>query len=308
MVIFKKNINKKNYIIICLVIILSSIFVTYGRYIYNDIKDLYLSSKNFYFNSDKLTVNRAIYKVDNWSAVDAYSISINLNNSKNNLVHSDSDISYVINYTCSSNIECSLSSKDGILYSNENIDNFTAVLTPKTNFNDGDEAWIEIVVKSTAPYKKELSGRFILKVGKVGLSYSIDDKKNRTFFDFRITNSLDYYMVNEAFGDYSVGSRIDRITYMNLSDLDKSKCTSALITLRFDPEYVILDMTSNAYLNAQSVDTIEIDGYNYVNEISFKMDSESSESVRFYKADSSEDYTYPFTNTNSIVDFSYSQQ
>lgn len=307
MVIFKKNINKKNYIIICLVIILSSIFVTYGRYIYNDIKDLYLSSKNFYFNSDKLTVNRAIYKVDNWSAVDAYSISINLNNSKNNLVHSDSDISYVINYTCSSNIECSLSSKDGILYSNENIDNFTAVLTPKTNFNDGDEAWIEIVVKSTAPYKKELSGRFILKVGKVGLSYSIDDKKNRTFFDFRITNSLDYYMVNEAFGDYSVGSRIDRITYMNLSDLDKSKCTSALITLSFDPEYVILDMTSNAYLNAQSVDTIEIDGYNYVNEISFKMDSESSESVRFYKADSSEDYTYPFTNTNSIVDFSYSQ-
>lgn len=307
MVIFKKNINKKNYIIICLVIILSSIFVTYGRYIYNDIKDLYLSSKNFYFNSDKLTVNRAIYKVDNWSAVDAYSISINLNNSKNNMVHSDSDISYVISYTCSSNIECSLSSKDGILYSNENIDNFTAVLTPKTNFNDGDEAWIEIVVKSTAPYKKELSGRFILKVGKVGLSYSIDDKKNRTFFDFRITNSLDYYMVNEAFGDYSVGSRIDRITYMNLSDLDKSKCTSALITLSFDPEYVILDMTSNAYLNAQSVDTIEIDGYNYVNGISFKMDSESSESVRFYKADSSEDYTYPFTNTNSIVDFSYSQ-
>ena len=45
MVIFKKNINKKNYIIICLVIILSSIFVTYGRYIYNEVRNFYLASK-----------------------------------------------------------------------------------------------------------------------------------------------------------------------------------------------------------------------------------------------------------------------
>lgn len=307
MVIFKKNISKKNYIIICLSIILSAIFITYGRYIYNDIKDLYLASKSFYFNSDKLTTNRAIYQVDNWSAVDPYSISINLNNSKNNLVRSNSDISYVISYICSSNIECSVSSEEGILLTTENTDNFTAVLTPKGSFEDGDEAWIEIKVNSTSPYKKMLSGRFILKVGKIGLSYSIDDENNRPYFDFRITNSLDYYIVKEAIDGYDVGARIDKFTYMNLSNADKYKCTSALITLDFNPSDVILDMTSNAYLNAQSVETINIDGYNYVNKISFKMDSESSDTVRFYKADSSKDYTYPFTNTSSVVNFSYSQ-
>lgn len=307
MVIFKKNISKKAYIIICLIIILSSIVITYGRYIYNDIKDLYLASQNFYFNSDKLTTNRAIYQVDNWSAVDAYSISINLNNSKNNLLHSDSDISYVVTYACSSNIECSVSSEGGILLATENTDNFTAVLTPIGSFNDGDEAWIEITVKSTSPYKKTLSGRFILKVGKVGLSYSIDDIKNRAYFDFRITNSLDYYIVKEVIEGHAVGDRIDSITYNNLSSSDKSKCTSALISLEFDPNIVILDMTSNAYLNAQSVETVNIDGYDYVKKISFKMDAESSDAVRFYKADSSQDYTYPFTNTSSIVNFNYSQ-
>ena len=49
------------------------------------------------------------------------------------------------------------------------------------------------------------------------------------------------------------------------------------------------------------------DNDTYVKKISFKMDAESSDAVRFYKADSSQDYTYPFTNTSSIVNFNYSQ-
>ena len=54
-----------------LIIILGS---TYGRYIYLELKEYYLSTKNFYFNSDKLTVGRAIYEVENWSGVDSYNI------------------------------------------------------------------------------------------------------------------------------------------------------------------------------------------------------------------------------------------
>ena len=44
----------------------------------------------------------------------------------------------------------------------------------------------------------------------------------------------------------------------------------------------------------------------YVNSITFKMDSETSEDVKFYKADADTDYTYPFTTDESVVEFNYS--
>lgn len=301
--------KKKWYIIGGSFLLLLLIMITFGRYIYNDIRDFYLASKSFYFNSDKLTANRAIYQVDNWSAVDPYRIEISLNNSKNNLVHANSDIEYEISYTCSSNVICSVSKNSGTIYSSSEtgIDSFSAVLTPNSTFRDGDQAFIEITASATSPYRKTISGRFVLKVGKVGLSYFIDDVAGRPYMDFHVTNTFDYYLVKQAFDDYSVNDRIDRNDYINLSDADKNKCVSALITLSFDPEEVILDMTSSAYLNSTSSATELIDGYYYVNNISFKMDSESSEVIRFYKADVTNDYTYPIVNNSSVVNFSYSQ-
>lgn len=297
--------DKIKYTIIGLIVLIVLPIATYGRYIYNDLRDFYLATKSFYFNSDKLTTERAIYKVDNWSAVDDYQIAINLNNSKNNLVHSNSDIEYTIEYSCSSNVNCSIDKNGGTIYSDEISDSFLAVMSPNTTFNDGDEAWMEITATSTTPYNKKLSGRFILKVGKVGLSYSIDDVSGRPYFNFRITNTLDYYLVKESFDSYSVGDRLDRLTYMNLSDENKAKCNSALITLTFDPSKVILDMTNNAYLNAESYTVTTINGYDYVNSVTFKMDSETSEDVKFYKANADADYTYPFTTSQPIVNFSY---
>lgn len=304
---FIKKFGKKSYIVIGIIVIFGITFISYGRYIYNDIRDFYLASRSFYFNSDKLKVNRAIYQVDNWSAVDPYTIVINLNSSKNNLVHANSDIDYTVTYICSSNVLCSVNKAASTIYASRHSDSFTAVITPNSNFSDGDEAYMEIYVDSTYPYKKRLSGRFILKVGKVGLSYSIDDEVKRPYLNFNITNTFDYYLVKEEFDKYRVNDRIDRGTYMQLSDDDKRKCTSALISLSFDPNDTILDMTSSAYLNAYNVSIVNIDGYDYVNGITFKMDSESSETVKFYKRDVTMDYSYPFVNDNSIINFSYSQ-
>ena len=92
-----------------------------------------------------------------------------------------------------------------------------------------------------------------------------------------------------------------------MSDEDKSKCALPLITLTFDPTVVILDMTNTAYLNAESYTTTEINGYSYVNSISFRIALESSEAVKFYKASTNMDYTYPIVNETSIVNFAYSQ-
>ena len=300
--------NKKNiYIILGITFIIFSIGITLGRYIYNDIRDFYLASKNFYFNSDKLTPLRGIYQIDNWSGVDTYTLTINLNNIKNNLVHAESDIEYEINYTCSNNANCSVSKTQGILYSEKQTDYFSATISPNTALTNKDEVWIEIVAKSTYPYKKTLSARFILKVGIPGISYSIYDEAKRPYFDLSVTNTTDYYLVKEAFGIYSINQRIDYNTYMSLSDNDKAKCALPLITLTFDPQVVILDMTNTAYLNAETYTTIQINNHSYVNSISFRIALESSEAVRFYKANANADYTYPIVNETSIVNFAYTQ-
>lgn len=300
--------NKKNiYIILGITFIIFSIGITLGRYIYNDIRDFYLASKSFYFNSDKLTPLRGIYQIDNWSGVDTYTLTINLNNIKNNLVHAESDIEYEINYTCSNNANCSVSKTQGILYSEKQTDYFSATISPNTALTNKDEVWIEIVAKSTYPYKKTLSARFILKVGIPGISYSIFDEAKRPYFDLSVTNTTDYYLVKEAFGIYSINQRIDYNTYMSLSDNDKAKCALPLITLTFDPQVVILDMTNTAYLNAETYTTIQINNHSYVNSISFRIALESSEAVRFYKANANADYTYPIVNETSIVNFTYTQ-
>lgn len=300
--------NKKNiYIILGIILIIISIGFTLGRYIYNDIRDFYFASKSFYFNSDKLTVNRGIYQIDNWSGVDTYTFTINLNNMKNNLVHAASDIEYEINYVCSSNAICSISKNNGTLYQESLTDYFSATITPNVALKNKDEVWIEITAKSTYPYKKTLSARFILKVGIPGISYAIDDEIGRPYFELNITNTTDYYLVKESFGIYSINQRIDYNTYMSLSETDKSKCALPLITLTFDPRVVILDMTNGAYQNAEKYTTTQIDEYSYVNSISFRISLESSETVKFYKANSNMDYTYPITNDTSIVAFTYEQ-
>lgn len=290
-----------------ILLLLFSITLTYGRYIYNAIKDAYLASKKFYFNSDKLTSNHKVYRMDNWSGVDTYQLSINLNNSKNNLEFANSDITYALSYTCSDNANCSISKTEGTIITNEITDNFTATISAKNALKNNDEVWIEIVAESTYPYKKTLSATFILKVGVPGISYEISDEKSSPYFNLSVTNSTNYYLVKTAFLNYEVDDRIDSDTYSALSDENKAKCALPLITLSFDPEVVIIDMTSTVFQNKESYTTTQIGGYDYVNSISFRINLESSEIVKFYKADTSQNYTYPIVNDSSIVSFSYTQ-
>ena len=65
--------KKRIKMIILVFITMGSIAIgaTYGRYVYQDIRNFYLASKNFYFNSDKLKETMARYQIDNWSGVDS---------------------------------------------------------------------------------------------------------------------------------------------------------------------------------------------------------------------------------------------
>ena len=274
---------------------------TLGRYVGNEIRNYYLSSKNFYFNSDKLEPNGIVYQIENWSGVDSYDVIYNLNSYKNNTVFSETDINYEITYKCSNNVTCVISKTEGVIDVSKHTDSFTVTVTPIKSLNDGEKATIEVEVKSTSPYKKTLKGKFNVVVGKMGLSYEILDEANSTYYEVAVTNTLDYYTARKAFRDYQVGEKIDMKTYETFTEEEKSYCASSIVTINFDPNNSLLDMTSTAYLNALSTNEVVIDNFSYINSLSFKVEPLSSYKVKFYKVDSTRDYSYP-SNIESIVD------
>lgn len=301
----KKRVSKKSLIIILSIIALISIVgVTYGRYIYNGLRNYYLSAKNFYFNSDKLTENMSRYQIDNWSGIDPVAITINMNSRKNNKLASSDDIEYDIEYECSTNVTCTITKNNGIILATNNTDYFTVTMTPNVSLENGDSIWLNVTTESTSPYEKDLSGLFTIKVGTIGLAYEIIDSVGSPYLDFSITNTLDYYRVLEAFNGYSVDDKIDISTYLALSTENKSKCASAVITLSFSPNVLRLDMTDEAYLRAHSYTTTPISGYSYINSLTFGMDALASKRVRFYKINTNINYTYPYVTSTPIVTFS----
>jgi len=303
-----KDINTKQKIIICLITFLIVLFtcgIVFSRYAYTGLKNMYFNSKGFYFNSDKLTETTSTYQLDNWSGVDSYTIIVNMNSRKNNLIAANMNILYTINYTCPSTVICQATQASGTIPSSTNVDDFTIVVTPNANFDDGDSVTVYVETSSTSPYEKTLSANFTLNVGQMGLSYEVTDDINHPYLEIRITNTLDYYTVLTVFGNYNVNDRIDITTYRGLTSAQQANCASATITLAFNPADVLLDMTSASYLKKESQTTTTINNYQYINSFTFKIEAISSEIVKFYKTTPANNYTYPNeTSTPSVITFS----
>lgn len=295
--------KKKQIIIIAILLIcFLSIGIIFGRYITESMSNYFVRSEEFYFNSDKLAENRADYQIENWSGVDDYVITINMNSNNNNLQSADYDIGYKIKYTCSSNAICQASKEEGVIRASTNSDYFNLTITPNTRLETGDKIVIDVEVESTAQYKKTLSGRFTLIVGKENITYTISDEPKQPYMELSITNTLSYYNVQEAFGDYNPGDRIDGDTYLTLTEEEKNKCYSAIVTIDFDPREILLDMTEEIFKRATNIQYETIDGTRYIRSFEIKIDAISSENLRFYKVDPSQDYTYPNNFNTSIVE------
>lgn len=303
--VISKNIKyKRNQIIIVTLIALSllSFIIIFGRYLTSNVSNFFVRSKEFYFFSDKLSEDNSIYQVDNWSGVDDYTITINMNSRLNNIESATYDIGYDISYTCSDNAICQLSKTQGIINADTNSDFFNLTITPNTQLKDGDKVVVDVVVNSTAPYKKTLKGRFTFVVGKEKLTYQITDKAQNPYMLLSITNTLTYYTVKEAFDSFHVGDRIDINTYLSLSEDKKSKCYSAEVKIEFNPREVLFDVTNSAYSDATNITTTNIDGKTYINGFTIKIDAISSREIRFYKVDVNQNYTYPNgSNDKSII-------
>lgn len=298
----KNNLKKTQILLIMAILIcIISFIVIFGRYLTNNVNDFFVRSKEFYFYSDKLEEDTAVFQVDNWSGVDDYVITVNMNSRKNNLKAASYDIGYTISYTCSDNAICQLSKTEGIIYSNNNSDYFNLTITPNRQLETGDKVVVEIEAKSTAKYQKTLKGKFTLVVGKEKLSYQITDKPQNPYMELSLTNTLSYYIVNEAFGNYSVNDKIDIDTYLALTEENKAKCSSAIVTISFSPEQVLLDITNESYSKAKNIETTTVNGKTYINKFTILIDAISSTDLRFYKVDVSKDYTYPNGNEPSVL-------
>jgi hypothetical protein len=124
---------------------------------------------------------------------------------------------------------------------------------------------------------------------------------------FSITNAIDTYVVRTAFSGHAVGSIVTSAEYVALSDADKAKCASQVITLSWNPQDVVIDTTSSIVTSSSSsFTTSTYNGISYINSITFPVDILSSTEVRFYKWDVTKNYTYPFVYPSSIVTFNAS--
>lgn len=319
------------FIIIQLIKVIVPASITFSRYVYSAIRSYYLNSQEFYFKSDKLAKDTAFFEASNWSGVDEYKITINMNSRRNNIEASKVDIDYKVSYeydvfksdgtkydNSKDLIDFTISktvAEDGFVYgtiltSANNKDYFDIIVKPKINVNllDNDYVFIKVTAESLSPYKETLTGEFKISIGNLGMSYKIEDENYSPYLEVIVTNTLDYYVVDTAFGSYQVGSNLTILEYNALTEAEKQNCHSMIVTLSFDPTVVVVDTTANMYLVADQngdVGSTTKNNFTYINKMSFRMDAEESKVVKFYKINAAENYTYPFNNNSPVVTVTY---
>ena len=338
------------FIIIQLLRIIIPAIYTYSRYTYQSIRSYYLGTKNFYFKSDKLSLSSrpSHFEAANWSGVDPYEITIRMNSMKNKDVKAEMDINYNIQLTYAvyksdgteySNpadlIRIDLDKENvvetinggeitytssGTIYvaaSNQDYFSFEIVKLPGVFLADNDYVIVTINTDSTSPFVSSLAGDFKVSIGNLGMSYRIEDDEYDPYFKLIVTNSLDSYVVDEAFSytnqagetiNCAVDDQINITDYLNcLTDTQREKVHSMIVSLDFDPTEILLDTASGVYLDAvrrNNVTYQTINGNDYVNFVKLKVAAEESKVIRFYKVNAANNYTYQsgdLTSETSVV-------
>ena len=301
--------KKQLLILFVLLLFVITFVIIFARYVTNNVSDFFVRSKEFYFYSDKLEENTAVYQIDNWTGVDPYPVHVKMNSSLNNLKFASYDIDYTASAQCTTgNATCQLSKLSGTIPSGSNSthsDQFTVTITPTVQLNTGDEVTVLITATSNNEYVKELKGLFTLVVGKEDLTYEITDSVGDPYCELRLTNTLSYYIVRQQFTvgnqTYTVDTTVDADKYLSFTPENRAKCASAIVTISFNPNQVLFDLTNEAYQQATNVGTRTINGDTYVDSFTIKIDAISSKILRFYKVDPSQDYTYPKEQASCIL-------
>lgn len=280
----RKKLNKKKIalVIIISIIIICITYPIFGRYVYNNIRDAYLKSKNFSFTSNFLENTEKTYKYANWSGLETYEIDIQLYSYENELSLFNYDGSG-LEYKLSCNIEDptkaivhiddntnGTSEKTDYIPNATNIKDIKIYLEPKTTLNAGEIITLNITAETTKPYKKKLTAKFQIIVSEQLVSYKIEDEEDSIYATLKLLNA---------------------------------KAEENQITLSFNPEIIGIDTTDETYINKISQTTKKITGSDaqYINSITISIGASESKNIKFYKKDKSQNYTYPNNSGENMI-------
>lgn len=262
---------------------------SFAKYIANSAWDYYLKSKGFYFYSDFLSSN-GIKNVDNhW---DGESVHFSIKNNLNQTVVTNYNISYTIecsvkgdakDYTACYLNGTNLSTYNGILTSFEGCTNFTNDQVDVSSFNEDacessgyewtyqpvindfyfdvivtdneyelSDVTVNIKVTSTSPYRKVLSGDFVL--------HKKDSEENNVTMNYENYDNYDRLIISNSYS--------------------KNRC----VTISWDPNKLLIDEDASTFIS------YETDADGYIEEVKFDIEPKTTLSYIFYKRDNSINY------------------
>ena len=256
--------------ILVLVVFLAPVFYSSARFVYRSVYEHFVSSSDFSFKSDKLNEEHSEFQAtNNWSGTETYRITVDMSSKKNDKAFTQADIEYTITVTSSTNVVCTKSKNTGVIpgrYNNgqnngSNQDYFIVYVDPAPNhvFTSGETAWVDITAEATSPYSKTISGRIIIETGSANITYEIVDAVDSPYATLNITNA---------------------------------STTAVPITLAYNPANLLLDMNNSFAINATSEVTQVLNGNAYINTITSSMPANYNISIKFYKEDIKQNYTF----------------
>ncbi len=258
--------------------------LNYGRYVKDIIEVYYLRSQNFYFSSDKLTIYGKNYEINPWGGTVDYDISISMSSLLNSIKGTSENINYQVTCEGDSKVDCYFGTRE-VRTVNRTIsvdthsDNYVVTVTPRAGvtLKTGEKVKIGVTAISSSPYKETLKATFELVIGDYGLNFEIEDEPGNIYFDALVTNTLD--------------------------------TTKARITLTIKDEYfekIHFDMTNTIMQQDEFTSkTAKIGNDDYIKEVSFVLDPKSSLLVKYFKSDSTKDYSYLLGDPTleSVIEF-----
>ena len=269
----RKKINKFKVSIVIIIVVLFLMTITgFGRFVYNTVKDRYLSSKSFYFTSNLLTTTESsIDPYTNWDGNGIYEIDIDLFSQDSALEQYNENLYYsvILGYN-DSKILCALNPNDfkestggmttdnyddvGMIPVSTHKDTLKLYIKPVIDPSTGKEKILpvdsnyEITVRAytTSPYRKTIGAKFKLNIADI--AYEISENEFKPDVILNVCNNYDY-------------------------DSD--------VTISFREDHVRLDLNDSVYVRNKNRAVTNEDGV--VTSITFTMPAESSKDIRFYK-------------------------
>ena len=279
---FKKHKAIAVSLIILVTAVASFLVVNYGKYVKEIIQMYYLRTKNFYFNSDKLTINGKTYEINPWSGQVPQTIEVNMSSLLNSLKSTNSDILYEVDCIADANSYCYFENRSTThlsrtISSTSHSDNFNITVELRDGIEPEDikSVTVNVIARATAPYEEELKATFKLVIGNYGINYLIEDETGRLYFDSVVSNTLPTETVK-----------------VRLSIADNEN-------IKIDMNNGILEDLPAASITKTRL----IDGKEYITAITFEVPPKSSIMVRYYKKITGSNYTFNGMGINNAVEF-----